>query len=240
MSKLFKQAAKEFVYPLQVFDGHGLLQIDGQVLLLDSGSPCSFGNVCSLDIAGKSFNLFRRADVMAQVSTLVGTTVDVLVGNDILNRFCIEYDYAAARVSFHDHSVEFGDQYRQLALLNSSEALLVYHQIPQFELLVDQKLYLCLFDSGAKISYVRRDCIDNEANYEEILPDFHLSCGAFTTKCRNFSASVAGAEFALKLGNLPEHIEQMLEPQHHCILGYDLLRQFCVVIDPFKARLLLR
>lgn len=237
---MFKQAAKKFVYPVEIFDGHVLLNLDGQVLLLDSGSPESFGNFCTLDIAGKSFSLFESAALTDQVSKLVGKTIDALIGNGVLNRFCVHYDYAAAQVSFYDHSPEFSAQYREAALLNSSQELQDYHQIPQFELLVDKKPYVCLFDSGAKISYIQRDCIDNESNYEEVVDDFHLSCGKFTTKCRNFSASVADAEFALKLGNLPLHIEQMLGSQMHCILGYDLLRQFEVVIDPFKARLLLR
>ena len=43
--------------PLQLRDGHLFVELNGELWLLDTGAPTSFGNSTSISLAGEQFSL---------------------------------------------------------------------------------------------------------------------------------------------------------------------------------------
>ena len=72
-------------YPITIYDNHIIAHIDNHNVLIDTGSPVSIGNTDSILIKEKPYSLgkdFQGLNVR-ELSDLVGTRIDVLLGVDV-------------------------------------------------------------------------------------------------------------------------------------------------------------
>ena len=75
--------------PLELRDGHVYVELGGELWLLDTGAPTSFGTLRSLSIAGEQFKLGTSylGLTATTLSQFVGVPCAGLLGADVLGRF---------------------------------------------------------------------------------------------------------------------------------------------------------
>ena len=88
--------------PLQLRDGHLFVELNGELWLLDTGAPTSFGTANSLSFAGGQFRLGSSYLGLntGTLSRFVGVQCVGLLGADILGRFDIIFDIPQSTIGF--------------------------------------------------------------------------------------------------------------------------------------------
>jgi hypothetical protein len=95
------------VLPLKIRDGHMFVFVGGDLFLLDTGAPDSFGLFPSITIAGRRFPvgssyLGLTIDIL---SNFVGVRTAGLLGADILGAFDIVIDAPGGSITFSAEEV---------------------------------------------------------------------------------------------------------------------------------------
>jgi len=94
-------------YRYEFINGH-IIAIVGQLrLLIDTGSPSSCADSSPIEIGGGSFQIQRNymGVTPESLSASVGTTINGLVGADILNRYDILIDPKACTVTLTEEEL---------------------------------------------------------------------------------------------------------------------------------------
>jgi hypothetical protein len=132
--------------PLQLRDGHVFVEIGGDLWLLDTGAPTSFGTSQSLTIAGEQFSLDTSylGLTATTLSRFVGVPCVGLLGGDILGRFDHILDTAGGRLTVSTTELSHGGQGLPLD---------EFMGIPIVTARVGTRDYRMFFDTGAQISY---------------------------------------------------------------------------------------
>jgi len=160
-------------YPYTMVDGHLILDCEGRHLLLDTGAPSSVYPEPTMPFAGARHS--ATADYLGvgleDVSTLVGTELDGLIGADAL----VPYDTVIDPVR-QEVRVDQGEHDPQGACLALDCAMIV----PIVEVSISGEPVRMIFDTGAKLSYLDRTFIDAfpPSGTRE---DFFPGLGTFTT-----------------------------------------------------------
>ena len=101
-------------FTINNFDKHLIIEDNGKTYLIDTGSPYSIFEGDSLEFLGQTCHknnlMALAARVMpTDISNLLGMHVDALVGNDILKRFAICFDYGKGEITFSDEGLTLPD-----------------------------------------------------------------------------------------------------------------------------------
>ena len=99
-------------FPLQLRDGHLFIELNGELWLLDTGAPNSFGTNSKLSLAGIQFELGSNylGLTAATLFGFVGVQCVGLLGADVLGRFDIIFDVPNNTVSFSTEELSFPGQ----------------------------------------------------------------------------------------------------------------------------------
>lgn len=209
-------------HPLEIYDGHSLARVDGRLLLVDTGSPKSFG-VGALTLSGQVFPLAAdlRGITSATVSAQLGRSVDGLLGADVLSSFVVIFDWHRQVIAFADEAP---------AWPGSAPMSLVSGLVATRFSLAGRELGAFL-DSGAKISYLDPDFLGSGRPAGRAR-DFHPSCLAFETAIEDAEIAWGGLRFPVRFGRLPKSLQAMVDAGGlRSVLGSDLFRRFAITID---------
>lgn len=81
-----KNNSKVETYSIEIFDNHIIAKISNTKVLIDTGSPQSFGHIHTIRLLNREFKI--KSNLMnvstSEISDLMGTDVDVILGMDIL------------------------------------------------------------------------------------------------------------------------------------------------------------
>jgi Ca-activated chloride channel family protein len=222
----------EEYYPLDTSTGHPVADIGGVRCLIDTGSPATFGR-SGFRVLGDD----HRPDAglggvnADEISRLVGTRVDVLVGMDVLARYPWVLDWDRARVSFlRTPEGVFGR--RVPAALR--------HGVPTIEIDATDRRHpgaagagtrLAFVDTSAKLSYMDPDDLGGaRACGEE--QDFFPLVGQFRVPVYRRTITLAGEPFRGTFGILPDAMGMILGMAGvKWILGSEVLRRGPVLFD---------
>lgn len=181
--------------PLQPRDGHLFVELDGELWLLDTGAPTSFGTYPSLSIAGKQFSL--GTDYLglnaATLSEFVGVRCVGLLGADVLNQFDHIFDTAGGQLTVSTAELSHSGQ---------SVRLEKFMGIPIVTVCIGGEDYRMFFDTGAQISYFQDDSL-MEFPFAGNVADFYPGIGRFQTGTYEVPVSLGGVTFILRCGMLP-------------------------------------
>lgn len=181
--------------PLHLRDGHMFLEIDGQLWLIDTGSPASFGDVDAVTIAGRRFDLaprLREADA-AMISDSIGVACIGLLGAEVLGSFDHLWDAAGSTATLSATDIDHAGDALPLELLEGIPILRTRIRG------VDQRMF---FDTGAQFSFWEDDAIASFPPAGEV-DDFHPTIGPFKTATHTVEIALGPLVFNIRCGRLP-------------------------------------
>lgn len=219
-----------YTLSLTFFEGHPIVKIDDNILLIDTGAPTTihtndrlnfFSDIytCSTNYMGLTID---------RLSEMLGSKVTTLLGMDVLKNYIIIFDYRNKLVTFSNtFSTHEGTEI----------SIDTFMGIPIIELSVDNQVLRFFLDTGAKISYLLKEITDN---YESVSieNDFYPGIGEFQTECFNIVTTIDNIQFDVKYGYLPTLLQMTLSmAEVNGIIGFDFFNQFNVELDLKSQRL---
>jgi len=217
-------------YPLELFEGHIIIEVAGLKVLVDTGAPRSIGREQTWEFLGMPFALQSSymGLTIETLSDLVGTHIDVLLGAEILARQPFLIDTDTKVVSFGPCPTEPQDVQVRLTATKG---------IPTAPVVLDGQELRMFVDTGAKLSYLHSE---NARQYpaECQEQDFYPGFGKFKTDVRQVRVTLGGESIALKFGVLPKLLETSLTLTGvRGIIGTELLEVYRVCIDMAAGRM---
>jgi hypothetical protein len=211
-------------FPIEFFEGHIIMDAAGLKVLVDTGAPKTIGRVETWEFLGLPFSL--RSNYLTlkieDLSDLVGTDIDILLGVDILARQPFLIDTKAAVIAFELCPDAHPD---------AQNALNAVMGIPSTSVLLDGRQLPVFIDTGAKFSYLYSAIADDypaEGREEDFYPGF----GRFETEVRRVEIGLGGQSVTLKFGVLPDKLERvLLLAGPRGIIGTELLKSYRICID---------
>jgi hypothetical protein len=210
----------EMTCDLEMHEGVMFAGVDGQTLLIDTGSPVSFANR-DIVINGTKYHVSRdlKGDTAEQLSEKIGFRIDGLIGADILQ----QYDFA---VDYCRKTLVFGSG------LDPEGARIPLHSVMGFPYGINLDFQghslSCYLDTGASISHLP---LKNNAalTYLEEYQDFNPVLGKFTTPLYEGEVSIGNSKLPVRVGKPVQLLESMLSLMGvDGVLGIDLFRRFRV------------
>jgi hypothetical protein len=182
-------------FPLQHKNGHIFVELDGNLWLLDTGAPSSFGGARGLAIAGEQFSLGTNyfGLTSAALSQFTGVQCVGLLGADVLSRFDHILDTARGKLTVSTGELSHDGQ---------SVPLDEFKGIPIVTARVAVSDYRMFFDTGAQISYFQDDSLTGFPSAGSVT-DFYPGVGQFQTDTHEVPVSLGGVTFTLRCGTLP-------------------------------------
>ena len=156
-------------YPLLYKEGHLFMELDGDLWLIDTGAPASFGNKSHILLLDQTFIItdsYMGLDTETLIS-YIGVSCKGLLGADVLNAFDWVFDLAEESVTLSSDTMEMqGIQIPMQAFMG----------IPIVPVSVNGTTCQMFFDTGAKISYLDGQLISSFPK-QEIIKDFYPGFG---------------------------------------------------------------
>jgi len=203
---------------------HILIVSGGDLLLVDTGSPSSFHQSGQMTLCEETFPVPKSlmgvdADY---ISRQLHVSVKGLIGMDYISVHPMSLDVSAGLLTFDC------DETGWIPLKSAT--------IPGAVLLtinVCGKPANVILDTGAPVSYISPKFTAGReplCTVNDFSP-FH-STGTFETEVFSLPCSIAGQDFYMRLGNLPEGLGMMLSMLGaDGAVGMDMLRHFKVLIS---------
>ncbi len=217
-------------FPLQLIDGHAIIESHNYRILIDTGSPKTIHISTTLDLMGKSFSCLREFGGVSsnRLSALIGSPVTTLLGMDIISQFKVLFDYSNKCIWFSE---------TDMISKGVAIPLVQFSNIPIVELEVFGRSLKFLLDSGAKLSYLETS-FTKGLHSQVVASDFYPSYGRFETKIYTLECTVVEATFPVNFGNLPSQMAGIL-PQANVqgIIGFDLFNRFQVLLNMQENKL---
>lgn len=220
-------------FDIDLYDGHLIINNDGQKVLVDTGSPVTIGSSDKFMFMDQEYNCIRAlmGHDINDIAEMMGYHIDVLMGMDVIGKYKMLTDYKSKKVTFSSEDIPF-EPICTAPIIREGEPVCVILRIKGN----DVKLAL---DTGAKISYIAETYTSGETAIE-VLEDFYPMIGQFTTPIYAMEASIGGQSFPVKFGKLPKLIALPLQMVGiEGIIGYDLFSKYKVLLDFHNNRMLL-
>ena len=241
-------------FPLEIFDNHAIIQYNGSIILIDTGSPITVHTTTNFQFFDQNYKVITNypgINLTPQIlSQYLSHTITTLLGNDLMKNYKILFDYENKVVTFYSlnceleeiHS-EYGENLRDFqyeSIDDNSEIELKTFSfqktelessfnIPIVNLIINNSNYVLFLDTGAKLSYLSKELTEDYSSMgnEE---DFHVICGKFITPTYKLACIFNGIQFDAKYGNLPPSLSSVLQVAKG-VIGSDFFYRFKVLIS---------
>lgn len=217
-------------YDYELVNGHIIVVDRDERYLLDTGAPASISSVSPLELAGLSTPAVDQylGITLDSLSKNVGSTLDGMIGVDILNQFDVLIDPVASKITFSTDTINLDAE--PVSIEN-------FLGIPIIVASIDEKPIKLFLDTGAKISYLSTgitDSLEPSGMVEDFYPDY----GTFSTSTYQLNLKVGNEIFNLCFGNLPELLEMtLLSANVQGILGTEVLTTHKMLYAPRKSQI---
>lgn len=184
-------------YPLQFRSGLMFLEHDG-LWLVDTGSPVSFGPRDSVELAGVRFELARSlmGFSVEKISALVGFEIAGLLGTDVINRLDWLFDLPSGLVTVSTEPLQLEGPSIEIRDLMG---------VPVIPVEVGGRPLQAIFDTGAELSYLPRECFDGLSPHGRFR-DLNPVLGSFEVDVYCLDARIGGIPFTLRSAPTPENL----------------------------------
>jgi hypothetical protein len=212
------------LFNFEIIDDHIVFLAGDKKVLLDTGAPNSIGN--NRDFVFGNLTRYISENYMgftvSQLSSLIGTEIDILMGSDIIKEYELTIDWLKCTISFSDSNSNVSNNF--ISISN-------FMNIPILSFNIGNRSYRAFFDTGAKVSYMNSEIIEN---YEKIgtANDFYPGFGEFETNLFKGEISIGDLNGEITFGNLPMLLEMSLMMANtQGIIGNELCKKFKVILD---------
>ena len=185
---------------------------DDLCILLDTGSPMSFGNV-QIQWRGQEMDLSQKMELLdlKELSDTIHTKVDAILGADLLLEGPMFLTFVEDRIR-----------------LGPPQGI---GTIPVIDMKIDGQNKKVCIDTGAKQSFLLRALVD-EIERIGTVDDFHVTVGVFSTELVRVSVQADGKRFPIEAAVVPPALEHMFDVFGiDAILGLDFLTYFPSLIQ---------
>ena len=223
-------------YSIKNVKGHILIETDGGLVLVDTGSPFTFHEDGEMTVCGKKFDLLTSFPGIVDsryISDKLGVTVKGLLGMDIISQHTMSIDLKNGILAF-DCDTEGWTPAPSSRLCG----------LMTVTVNVAGKPARVFLDTGAPTSYISPAYINPDTEPLEYVKDFSPMSGDFETPIFELPCNFAGEDFTMRLGNLPDVLNfgvSSLGAQG--AVGLELLKRFrflitpqCVFVKEFRDR----
>jgi Ca-activated chloride channel homolog len=203
--------------------GHLVIEVNGMMALVDTGSPVSVGRLPQINFLGRDYRLlpsFQQVVNMDFLSDKVGVQLDVLMGMDILRHFYFIIDCHRRLATFSLDALFWNGQHR-IALKN------LLMGVPTAQAQVNGSPLEMFVDIGSALSYVP-ERLTQGCRQVRTAKDFFPGASDFETPVFEVPFSLAGESMTLECGaNMPDILALGLRVAGvEGILGMDLARKY--------------
>lgn len=219
-------------FKADLYDGHLIFDNEGQKVLVDTGSPVTISRNGHFDFMGQDYNCltsFGDNDINA-ISELMGYNIDVLMGMNMIEKYCLLIDYRKEVVAFSMENIPFEPRCSTPIIQGQMGEICITLMIN------GQKINFAL-DTGARISYIDQSFTTGK-NKIETKNDFNPLVGQFQTPIYAMEAAIDEYTFPVNFGVLPAMLAMPLKMIGiYGAIGFDLFNSFVVLLD-FKTNTL--
>jgi len=218
-------------FELELFDSHPVIRDNGEIILIDTGSPGSVNSLGNLDFMGRSHQAHRSYQGVTShsLSELVGTPITTLMGTDLLIKYKVLFDYGHNQVTFSEDEITFEGHETNLQ---------TFMGIPIVKLVLEGEKFKFFLDTGARLSYLSGN-VTSKYQSVGIEEDFYPGAGRFRVACFELETIIGNDRFQVKYGEAPALVETMLKMANvEGIIGYDFFIQFRILLDLYHKNLI--
>jgi hypothetical protein len=207
-------------FAIDIQDGQLLFNESGNTILLDTGSPTTFGSNNNFNFMGQRY---RTSNGVEQYANLARIHFDILMGMDILQQFYLKIDYPAKEVTFSDEPMQLEGS-TGVSLDNQPGRIIMPIEM-------DGNTLNVAIDTGARISYIKSTFTEG-CDEIETREDFYPGLGHFDTSIYEKEIKLGTKTLTVRFGNLPARLEHLLNTLNiDGVVGYDLFTKFTVLFD---------
>ena len=205
-------------YPLCLLKGHLYIQVEGELWLIDTGAPGSFGTPGHVELDDKQFEVPLELENLSASSLcdFVGVECAGLLGMEILGQFDIGFELPGNKLIVSRDELSFN---------GAGERLMEIHGLPIAQVRVGGSMHSMFFDTGAQFSYLNHAKVETYPHLGRV-EDFHPEIGMFWADMFLIPCKFGTLEFKMNVGRPPDRIRQVLEA---CgvpgVFGNEALRQ---------------
>lgn len=215
----------EYYYDYEIIDGHLILLVDDMRYIIDTGAPVSVSESQTITIAGQAKTVAQ--DYMgytpALLSEYIGTRINGIVGVDVLNNNDMLIYPSNSKIIISPNTLELDGEVIELT---------DFMGIPAISATLSNTTYKFIFDTGAKLSYMNPELINNLQRRGEV-EDFYLGFGTFNTETYLATLTIGTQNIDLIVGVLPEALLNMLRLTNTSgIIGSAFLDSYKVLYAP--------
>lgn len=219
-------------FKADLYEGHLIFDNEGQKVLVDTGSPVTISRNGHFGFMGQDYNCltsFGGNDINA-LSELMGYNIDVLMGMNMIEKYCLLIDYRNETVAFSMENIPFEPRCSTPIIQGQMGEICITLMIN------GQRINLAL-DTGARISYIDSSFTIGK-NKIETKNDFNPLVGQFQTPIYAMEAAIDEYTFPVNFGVLPAMLAMPLKMIGiYGAIGFDLFNSFVVLLD-FKTNTL--
>jgi hypothetical protein len=209
-----------FKTPFVVDHGHLVLQQGTKNLLVDTGTPISFGYENNLEFFGAVYPVQNIEIHNPNRGGLLENHIDCVLGNDILRHFNILFEQSKNHAVF-DTENDFSFD-RQICVELQSVALLGVCYV--FNAESNGKNLKFIFDTGAVTPFIKSDLIAGNPVVGHNR-DYNPELGEFEFNLFSLDLQIANKPFTINFGTLPQFAElQFVMTATDGVAGYDLYK----------------
>ncbi len=219
-------------FKLSIANGHMFLTAGSCDWLFDTGDPISFGDVPTLAIRNKEFQIADSYMGLTarKLSEYIGRKVSGIIGADILNMFDM-------LINVPDQNLTFSSE--QMEISGDCIELDSFMGIPIVSATIDGKVRRMFFDTGAQISYFQDESIAKFPSAGQVT-DFYPGVGQFNTDTHLVETIIGGSVYKIRCGSLPGLLGMtLMMASTEGIVGNEILRNKVVGYFPRRRRLVL-
>jgi hypothetical protein len=220
-------------YSLWITRGHLFVDVEGQNVLLDTGSHVSIGRSPNMKFAGCQYALVPSYECvrLEPLSDFIGQRVDVLMGMDILGKHNFLIDIESSMLTVSDEAPEASGIVLPLKL---------YFGVPGTQVKVAGFDIQAIIDTGAWLSYTGGEYV---RGCQKLCSkqDYYPAIGDFETDVYKLPLAIGGEELEMPFGVLPPLLSAGLAPLGvECLIGPELFERFNVWFLMPAAKLILQ
>jgi hypothetical protein len=204
-----------------LYSGVVCVELDGRLLILDTGSPVSLGDGSTHVLDGIACQTHPSLLLYSWDSVRESIPFDVsaLIGTDQLEQSAFKLDINNSRFEWTPPFNE-GKPMRQMT------------GVPVVEVQLMESTHSFFLDTGASITYVTSERLLEGFDRVGEMEDFHPLIGKFTAPIYDGTVDFAGASMKTRLGVLPSVFSTSMELFGVTgILGTDILSKGVLSLD---------
>ena len=99
-------------FNIELFHGHLIFEYNGLRVLVDTGSPITFGRDKEFEFMGKQCSCQTEfaGNAISDIASMMRYDVDVLMGLDLITQFRMKTDYQKKEITFSTEEIPFESQ----------------------------------------------------------------------------------------------------------------------------------